>query len=86
MSWWRNIGAWVMKVDLINLLKWKDTWECHNLGFAWDTQMAKWVGEGKDWIQEMVKNPLRKDEMLNAILENDKAANITLGEGDLRDS
>ena len=30
--------------------------------------MAKWAGEGEDWVQEMTMHPPQKDEVIVALL------------------
>ena len=42
-------------------------------GVVWDTPMAKWAGEGKEWVQEIMKNPPKKNVNV-ALLGNDKTA------------
>ena len=29
----------------------------HNRSVAWDTSMARWAGEGKNWVHAVMKNP-----------------------------
>ena len=37
-----------MRVDPMNVSRWKNQWRMHNRGVMWDTPLAKRVGEGKD--------------------------------------
>ena len=30
-------------------------------GVVWDTPMAKWAGEGKDWVQEIKKESAKEE-------------------------
>ena len=38
----------------------------------WDTPMARWAGEGKDWIQLMTQTQLRKEDVIRNLLESMK--------------
>ena len=40
-------------VNPMNVSKWKHHWRVHNRDVVWDTLMTKWVGEGKNLVQEM---------------------------------
>ena len=60
-SWWRNRSD-VRPYGRV-------TCGCHNRCVVWVTLLAKCVGEGKDWMQAMIKNPPRKEEMTVALLK-----------------
>ena len=34
-----------------NVQRWKRTVGLHNRGAQWDTPMARWAGEERDWIK-----------------------------------
>ena len=53
LCWWRNGSVWEMREDSMNVSRWAHQWRFHNRSVMWDTPLAKRVGEGKDWIQEM---------------------------------
>ena len=38
----------------------------------WDTPMARWTGEGKDWVQLMTQTQLRKEDVIRNLLESMK--------------
>ena len=38
----------------------------------WDTPMARWAGEGKDWIQFMTQTQPRKEDVIRNLLESTK--------------
>ena len=50
------MSAWEMRGEPVNVLRWTHQWGTHNRSVVWDT-LPKWVGEGKDWVQEMERNP-----------------------------
>ena len=52
-AWWRSRSSWCMTWDPYNVQRWKHIVKSHNRGVLWDTPMARWAGEGKDWIQLM---------------------------------
>ena len=39
-----------IECDTYNVRRWKHKVGFHNRGAQWDTPMARWAGEGKDWI------------------------------------
>ena len=41
----------------MNVSPWKHKWCFHNRGVVWDTPVAKWAGEGREWVQEMTRCP-----------------------------
>ena len=55
-----------MRVDSMNVSKWKHQWVFCNTCVVWDTPMAKWASEGKDWVQEMAMHQPKKDEVITA--------------------
>ena len=50
----------------------------HTRGMVWDTLLAKWVGERKDWLHEVEKNLPGKYEMIVALFENGQTTNKKL--------
>ena len=39
----------------------------HNRGVQWDTPMAKWAGEVKDWIQLMTQTQPRREDIIRSM-------------------
>ena len=40
----------------------------------WDTPMARWAGEGKDWIKLMTQLKPRKEDVIRSFLESMRQA------------
>ena len=41
----------------MNVSPWKHKWCFHNRGVVGDIPVAKWAGEGREWVQEMTRCP-----------------------------
>ena len=50
-AWWRSRSSSGMAWDPGNVQRRKQKVWFHNRGVQWDTPMARWAGEGKDWIE-----------------------------------
>ena len=61
-----------MTWDPYNVQRWKHKVGFHNRGVQWDTPMARWAGEGKDWIQLMTQTQPRKEDVIRNLLESMK--------------
>ena len=71
-AWWRSRSSWGMTWDPYNVQRWKHKVGFHNRGIQWDTPMARWAGEVKDWIQLMTQTQPRKDDVIRNLLESMK--------------
>ena len=69
-AWWRSRSSWGMTWDPYNVQRWKHKVGFHNRGVQWDTPMARWVGEGKDWIQHRTQTQPRKEDDIRNLLES----------------
>ena len=59
--------------DPYNVQRWKHKVGFHNRGVQWDTpMMARWAGEGKDWVQLMMPTQPRKEDVIRNLLESMK--------------
>ena len=56
-----------MAWDPTNVARWKHKYGLHNRGIQWDTPMAKWAGEGNDWIQLLALRH-RKEDVIHSLL------------------
>ena len=65
--WWRSRSSWSVAWDPYNVQRWKHNVGFHNRGVQWDTSMAKWAGEGKDWIKFMAQTQLRKEDIFSEL-------------------
>ena len=43
----------------------------HNRGVQWDTPMARWAGEGNDWIKLVAQQNHRKQDVIRSLLETE---------------
>ena len=41
-AWWRTKSAWGVRVDPMNVSRWKHTWGFHDRGVVWDAPTAQW--------------------------------------------
>ena len=71
-AWWRSRSSWCMAWDPNSVQRWKHKVGFHNRGVQWDTPMARWVGEGKDWIELMTQTRPRKEDAIRNLLESMK--------------
>ena len=69
-AWWKSGAPWGMAWDPPNVTRWKHEVGFHNRGIQWDTPMARWAGEGKDWIKLMAQRQLRKEYVIHILLES----------------
>ena len=67
---WRNRASWSLAWDPYNVQRWKHKVGFHNRGWQWDTPMARWAGEGHDWIKLMAQNKPRKEHVIRSLLES----------------
>ena len=71
-AWWRSRSSWGMAWDPNNVQIWKHKVGFHNRGVQWDTPMARWAGDGKDWIELMTPTRPQKDDVIRNLLESMK--------------
>ena len=69
-AWWRSRSSWCMAWDPYNVQRWKHKVGFHNRGIQWDTPMARWAGEVKDWIQLTMQTQPRKEDVIRNLLES----------------
>ena len=63
-----------MAWDLYNVQRWKPKVGFHNRGVQWDTPVARWAGEGRDWITLMTQLQPRREDVIRSLLESTKQA------------
>ena len=63
-----------MAWDPYNGQRWKHKVGFHNRGVQWGTPMARWAGEGNDWIKLMAHRKARKEDVIRSLLESMKQA------------
>ena len=44
----------------------------HNRGVQWDSPMARWAGEGNDWIELLMQTRPQKEDVIRNLLESIK--------------
>ena len=66
------LGVW--RGTPYNVQRWKHKVGFHNRGVRWDTPMAKWAGEGNDWIKLMAQRKPHKEDVIRYLLETLKQA------------
>ena len=44
----------------------------HNRGVQWDAPMARWAGEGKDWIKLVAQLKPRREDVIRSLRESMK--------------
>ena len=57
-----------MKVDTQTLQEGSTNWGFHSRGVLWDTLVTRWAGEENDRVQWMARHPLRKDDVIVALM------------------
>ena len=73
-AWWRSRASWGVAWDPYNVQRWKHKFGLWNRGVQWDTLMARWTGEGNDWIKLMAQRKPRKEDATRSLLESMKQA------------
>ena len=64
--------SWGKAWDPNNVQRWKHKVGFHNRGVQWDTPMARWASEGKDWIELMAQTRPRKVDVIRNLPESMK--------------
>ena len=65
----RLLGVWR---GTYNVQRWKHKVGFHNRGVQWVTSMARWAGEGNDWIKLMAQQKPRREDVVRSLLESMK--------------
>ena len=73
-AWWRSRAPWGIMWDTGNVQRWKHRVVFHNRGEQWDTPLARWAGEGKDWIKLMAQTQFRREDVFLSLFESMKQA------------
>ena len=71
-AWWRSRSFGGMAWDPNNVQRWKHKVGFHNRRIQWDTPMARWAGEGNEWIQPMTQTKPRREDVIRNLLESTK--------------
>ena len=58
-AWWKSQASWSMAWDPTTVTRWERK---VGRGTQWDTPMARWPGEGHDWIILMTQRQPRKED------------------------
>ena len=61
-----------MAWDPYNVQRWKHKVGFHNSGVLWNTPMARWAGEGNDWMKLAAQRKPRKEDVIRSLLESMK--------------
>ena len=61
-------ASWNVAWDPTNVTRWKHKVGFHNRGIRWDTPMARWGGEGNDWIMLLAQRQPRKEDVIHSLL------------------
>ena len=61
-------------LTLHDVTRWKHEVGFHNRGIQWDTPMARWAGEGNDWIKLMAQRQPRKEDVIHSLLASMRQA------------
>ena len=73
-AWWRSRASWSMAWDPTNVTRWKRKVGFHNRGIQWDTPMARWAGEGNDWIKLMAQRQPREEDVIHFLFASMRQA------------
>ena len=65
---------WGMAWDPFYVQRRKHKVGFHNRGVQWDTPMARWAGEGNDWVKLLAQRQPRKEDVIRSLLESMKQA------------
>ena len=72
-------------MDPMNVSRWKNRWASTRSNM-WDTPMARWAGEGDDWVRKMILRPPKKDDVVIGFSEADETAYAAFTEENRRHS
>ena len=61
-------------MDPTNVTRWKHDVGFHKRGTQWDSPMARWAGEGNDWMKLVAQQHPRKEDVIHSLFASMRQA------------